>query len=101
VVDAGRLGENMEMVENMKQLLLALVFAALAFGQMLTLTGPATARPGTTIPGDPDWACGSRPERRWRGRCEGRADCGAGGDAVIVLANVPSFPPSGLSVVVQ
>jgi hypothetical protein len=30
VVDAGRLGENMEMVENMRQLLLALVFAALA-----------------------------------------------------------------------
>ena len=32
------------------KLLLALVFASLAFGQTLTLTGPATARPGTTIP---------------------------------------------------
>ena len=30
MVDAGRLGENMEMVENMRQLLLALVFASLA-----------------------------------------------------------------------
>ena len=34
----------------MKLATLLFVFAALAFGQTLTLTGPATARPGTTIP---------------------------------------------------
>jgi hypothetical protein len=32
------------------RLLLACAFAALAWGQTLTLTGPPTARPGTTIP---------------------------------------------------
>ena len=41
MVDAGRLGENMEMVENMKQLLLALVFAALAPVPSFPPSGPS------------------------------------------------------------
>jgi uncharacterized protein with beta-barrel porin domain len=126
VVDAGRLGENMEMVENMKQLLLALVFAALAFGQTThkaTLTWADTLNPvGTTY-----------NVKRATGLCTGTPTFNTIATAIAVktyedstvqpgpycyvltavyagvesapsntaLANVPSFPPSGLSVAVQ